>query len=339
MGIRFRCQACANKVNVKDFLAGKRGICPKCGAKFTIPERSEPEFLSTSDEADDPSPASTNPSPAAMPTASNSPHVATTSQQPLGTMPVAAPIVTAATPGHSPSLNTTQAYAAPQFPTQQPAISQPILSHAAPLQQPAAPFQPAMPAPGFPAAAAPAPHGPRDPFMEAPAAQWYVRHASGQQYGPAPGPTMQKWLAEGRVPGDGMVWREGWADWLVASLVFPQLSAPPVPVPRGPIAAPFAPQPGMFPGPSAPAPAAANDPFSFAAAPSAGTTNTASQLVFQRRDNSKMMFVISIVLLFAIAIVGGVLWYVLTKDNDEGEEVARRAVPARVSVLHLQPDA
>ncbi len=215
-------------------------------------------------------------------------------------------------------------------------MTQPTLPATASLQQPAAPFQPVMPTPGFPTVPAPA-LGPRDPFLEAPAAQWYVRHASGQQYGPAPAPTMQKWLAEGRVPGDGMVWREGWPDWLVASLVFPQLSAPPVPVARGPVAAPFAPQPGMFPGPGpvGPSPTAMNDPFAFGGSAAAAPTSPASQYIHQRRDNSKMMLIISIVLLFAIAIVGGVLWYVLTKPDESDEEVARRAAPACVAALYL----
>lgn len=298
MGIRFRCQACANKVNVKDFLAGKRGICPKCGARFTIPEQSDPEFLAAAEE---PEPEATPA--AAAPVAASPVIVVNTPQQPAGSLPIGAPIAAATAAGHSPLTASAQAFAAPQ--------------------QPAAPTQPALPTPGFPAA--PPPGAPRDPFLEAPAAQWYVRHASGQQYGPAPAPTMQKWLAEGRVPGDGMVWREGWSDWQVASLVFPQLTAPPVPVARGPVAAPFAPQPGMFPGPAAaPALAAVNNPFAFDAAPAAGTTSPASQFIHQRRDNSRMMLIISIILLFAIAIVGGVLWYVLTKGKDEDEDVARR---------------
>lgn len=304
MGIRFRCQACANKVNVKDFLAGKRGICPKCGARFSIPEQSDPEFLAA---GDDPEPEAL-PVPAA-PGAANPTIVVSAPQQPAG-LPVAAPIAAATSAGHAPQLNSAQAFAAPQFAPQQPSAQ----------QQPAAPYQSAMPTPGFHTGPAPM-SGPRDPFLEAPNAQWYVRHASGQQYGPAPAPTMQKWLTEGRVPGDGMVWREGWADWQVASMVFPQLTAPPVPMARGPVAAPFAPQPGMFPSPAAPA--AANNPFAIEVVPTSGTTSPASQFIHQRRDNSKMMLIISIVLLFAIAAVGGVLWYVLTKNNETDEELAR----------------
>ncbi len=36
MGIRFACPN-GHKLNVKEHLAGKRGICPSCGAKFLIP--------------------------------------------------------------------------------------------------------------------------------------------------------------------------------------------------------------------------------------------------------------------------------------------------------------
>jgi hypothetical protein len=37
---------------------------------------------------------------------------------------------------------------------------------------------------------------------------------------------MRKWLAEGRVTADSLVWREGWADWLAATEVFPSLAKP-----------------------------------------------------------------------------------------------------------------
>src|SRR5262245_57788808 len=41
MGIKFHCPK-GHKLNVKAFLAGKKGVCPKCGAKFRIPVESEP---------------------------------------------------------------------------------------------------------------------------------------------------------------------------------------------------------------------------------------------------------------------------------------------------------
>ena len=36
MGVRFECPA-GHKLHVKTELAGKRGICPECGAKFIVP--------------------------------------------------------------------------------------------------------------------------------------------------------------------------------------------------------------------------------------------------------------------------------------------------------------
>jgi hypothetical protein len=40
MGIRFSCPS-GHKLNVKSFLAGKRAICPQCGAKVIVPDASE----------------------------------------------------------------------------------------------------------------------------------------------------------------------------------------------------------------------------------------------------------------------------------------------------------
>jgi hypothetical protein len=42
MGIRFRCPS-GHKLHVKAFLAGKRGVCPHCGARFVIPATEEAE--------------------------------------------------------------------------------------------------------------------------------------------------------------------------------------------------------------------------------------------------------------------------------------------------------
>jgi hypothetical protein len=52
---------------------------------------------------------------------------------------------------------------------------------------------------------------------------WYVRPPTGGQFGPAGGPLMRTWLAEGRLSGDTLVWREGWRDWQEAGHIFPQL--------------------------------------------------------------------------------------------------------------------
>ncbi len=48
---------------------------------------------------------------------------------------------------------------------------------------------------------------------------------------------MRKWMGEGRVSPDSLVWREGWQDWRTAADAFPTLGAavtPPMPAPVTP---------------------------------------------------------------------------------------------------------
>jgi hypothetical protein len=74
------------------------------------------------------------------------------------------------------------------------------------------------------AAAAAIPAAAADPVSEAPHAVWYVRPASGGQFGPAAGDIMRRWISEGRVASDSLVWREGWPEWKSASSIFPGLA-------------------------------------------------------------------------------------------------------------------
>ncbi len=160
MGIKFRCQSCDKKLHVKAFLAGKRGVCPYCGAKVRIPKESQ------------------------------------------------------------------------EGQTSRPTSRQPADSAAKPPQQKSAPAATAKEAgrsskdsAPTPATAA-APHAAGNPIAEAPDAVWYVRPPSGGQYGPADGAIMQRWLDEGRVGADSLVWREGWPDWKIATDVFASLRQP-----------------------------------------------------------------------------------------------------------------
>jgi len=210
MGIKFHCPN-GHKLNVKSFLAGKKGVCPKCGTKVRIPEASEPGL--GDDDAEDSDPgkmtaaAALVPSPDAMP--GNGAAIKTPAA-PTGT----AAVIPA--PGIS----------APAMPA--PVLPTPVVAKAVVPVAPATP-QPQMLA--VPAVAAPLrPAAPADPIAEAPMAIWYVRPPSGGQFGPARGDVMRKWLAEGRVSGDSLVWREGWADWQNAGKLFPQLQAASAPV-------------------------------------------------------------------------------------------------------------
>jgi hypothetical protein len=76
-----------------------------------------------------------------------------------------------------------------------------------------------------PAAGASSPAAMTDPIDDAPTAVWYVRPATGGQFGPASGEIMRAWIAEGRVGASSLVWRAGWQEWRAASAIFPQLSS------------------------------------------------------------------------------------------------------------------
>jgi len=160
MGIKFHCPN-GHKLNVKSFLAGKKGVCPKCGTKVRIPTTSEPGLvdsdLEEETDASHSGPAKSN-----------------------GSGVVAAPVMTAKAPAA-------------------PAVS------VAPAEQ------------ATEDAAA------DDPIAESPTAIWYVRPPTGGQYGPARGEIMRKWISEGRVSSDSLVWREGWTDWQAAGKLFPAL--------------------------------------------------------------------------------------------------------------------
>lgn len=55
MGIRFACHQCGKRLNIKRELAGKRGVCPQCEARFRIPaadtEVAQPISAATVDHA------------------------------------------------------------------------------------------------------------------------------------------------------------------------------------------------------------------------------------------------------------------------------------------------
>jgi hypothetical protein len=227
MGIRFYCPN-GHKLNVKEFQAGRRGICPFCGAKTQIPtqstrppsrkgekEEKDPEEMIVAMMGDEPGSDAVEelsfPAPASKEAAQ--PVVA---KVPSPSAPAIVP--KAGEPG-APAENKEERPA--PGPTPRHDATKPVQSPAAPGDaQPSAsppPVEPPGPPPAIPAA-------PPDPIAEAPEKIWYVRPPLGGQFGPAAGDVMRAWLAEGRVSADSLVWREGWRDWQEAALVFPQLA-------------------------------------------------------------------------------------------------------------------
>ena len=192
MGIKFQCPE-GHPLNVKSFLAGKRGICPQCQTKFVIPTASGGKAL--------PAPSKLEPNALEITSAPSSDVVPSPP----------APLNAAATPAQRAT-----GHAAAGLPQAMPA--QPI---AAPAMQETLEATPADAPAAHANFAAPTLH---DPIDEAPQALWYVRPPSGGQFGPAVGEIMRNWIDEGRVSGDSLVWREGWQDWRPAASVLPQLA-------------------------------------------------------------------------------------------------------------------
>ncbi len=213
MGIRFLCPN-GHKLNVKAFLAGKRGFCPYCEVKFVIPQESQTEPVpalqsSALEGTEQPN--------AATPVLPNTPSGIQDSS-PAWKMPtVAEQIASGARHPHSGLAGAEAAAPAAQA---NPAITHPTAAAA----RPAGVVHSAVP--GFPSNAAnPKTEGASpDPFSDAPTASWYVRLPTGAQYGPAGPDHLRQWLAENRVPGNALVWREGWPDWRRADQTFQQLS-------------------------------------------------------------------------------------------------------------------
>lgn len=274
MGIRFLCPACGHKLNVKAFLAGKRGVCPQCSGGLDIPLESQISKETPGSGGGSLAPDSGDDAAEMTLTAPSSPVSAPASAAsggqrlmpttPIAKTPMAGPSPTPASvpvrPVSRPAAGTPLAGGelhagpagnplAPRTVPMQPAMpaggGMPLPSatplHGATPLQPTVPMQPTVPVQPVGPAMVPlmAPAAPLDPIDESPQSIWYVRPPSGGQYGPARGEIMRKWLGEGRVSPDSLVWREGWSDWRTAAEAFPSLGAlvtPPMPAPVSPAA-------------------------------------------------------------------------------------------------------
>ena len=172
-----------------------------------------------------------------------------------------------------------------------------------------------------------------DPISEAPHAVWYVRLVSGEQFGPAAGDAMRRWLDEGRVPPGCLVWREGWPQWrpseatfaVVAQRVPPAIPGAAPAVSAAPTARPPSPASSLaLGGGSAPAPFGAPvrsadprlNPTSAALpeAPTAAPLPPAAMLAAKRRKAQRVTALV--IGLLALAVIGlvPVLIYVLFRQ-------------------------
>lgn len=187
MGIRFYCPN-EHRLNVKTFLAGKRGICPHCGVSVRIPLESQIPSRSKSRKKEEVSSAQDADTPVDV-MKRESEAVAMAEQADEAVAEPANEI-------------------APGKPVEVPPLPESYQDTDIPLI---------------------------DPIQANPSAMWYVRPSSGNRFGPANGQDMRRWIDEGRVSGDALVWCEGWPDWRKAGSEFPELHEPQLRQPDLPI--------------------------------------------------------------------------------------------------------
>jgi len=212
MGIRFHCSECRERLHVKDFLGGKRGVCPKCHSSIWIPERSGLAVAGEAD-AEPESDGRTDQEYSAEGVNKASSHGAQPQRAtPNGALRGAGPGSSTAIADEGPSVaNETSRTSRRARGGEEKSVPVPDRGETArrsrdpaPESVPRHPQSVSAPMPQTPAA---------DPFVQGAAVVWHVRPASGGQYGPADGATMKKWVGEGRVPVDALVWRSDWSQW------------------------------------------------------------------------------------------------------------------------------
>lgn len=229
MGVRFECPA-GHKLHVKAELAGKRGICPECGAKFIVPSFSGERVAEDNGAA-----------------------------------------LTSTVVVNSPAASK---------------VTSPAASKVTP-----------PPVPG-----APPPPPPAEPTA------WYIRPASGGQFGPASDDVFAQWIAEGRVSADSWVWRNGWTDWKAGGDALrefnsrpPVASAPAIPPIAAGVADEFDDEPTIDVDLSRPAPAIAAAPVE--ASPADQRRAEIKRRKQQVRNLSILLGIVALAMLVVLIIV------------------------------------
>jgi hypothetical protein len=167
-------------------------------------------------------------------------------------------------------------------------------------------------------------------------ATWYVRPASGGQFGPADDDTFCQWIAEGRVTADTHVWRDGWpqwrrvrdaADWLPMPLVAtPVVAAPAVAAPVASDAPPATVAPSQLDVSISTAPATlplmqplvattTDEPASQAVFADPVALAATQYLVKRQRGRQKQL-ALAVVMLLAVVVLGVVLILVVRRNEN-----------------------
>lgn len=130
-------------------------------------------------------------------------------------------------------------------------------------------------------------------------AQWYVRPPAGGQYGPATGEVLRTWIAENRVTGSTLIWRDGWPQWRSARETLPELAES---TPRRPLASSGVEVNDLFDDPLM-APSQVNNKVAPQPLPGALTGNAAIGQQRSARSQRRMSLVIALAVLSIFLII------------------------------------
>ena len=263
MGIRFLCPQ-GHKLNVKSFLAGKKGFCPHCNARVDIPltstrVSSKATTAGTADYDD-----------------VSSQIAAGNFEDPFAGETLGVRSSSAGTPDSSVSAGTpTGVSPSAMSPVgSSPTGTSPITSGEGGVAvMPGNAASPPGAVPQSDSTSTPA-STVIDPIAEAPDAVWYVRPRTGGQYGPTSADALQQWIREGRVAADTYVWRDGWPDWRLASESFPNFQGASTGATTGPVGGPVG-------GPAASAPGSAAAGSADAGSADADAAGVENQLAYE----------------------------------------------------------
>jgi hypothetical protein len=188
MGIRFICQNCQERLNVKSTQAGQKGECPYCKNIITVPTDSSKSSADLANEEN------------------------VTVDSPLD---IDSQILDAGLSG-SIALESAEGLEAFSIPFTPQKVG--AKDAGKDRVKAADSFLLDKPEP-------PTTLGKIDPIAEAPRKVWYFRSKALGEKGPLKGREMQAHLDKGDVKIGCIVWREDWEDWQPAERVFPPLVA------------------------------------------------------------------------------------------------------------------
>lgn len=209
-------------MNLKNFQAGKRGRCPECSGRFRVPNQSTDYSLPLEDGEDV---AAVEELRTAIGALSQSSASSVTAKQPAAKptvrevpKPEPGPVLPTEKLG---SRRREATVSIPAKPTTRTSDVEGTARTAAAAVVPAAGDVPSSngAAPNIASSGSGAADFPMPAAVaESPTSVWYVRPATGGQFGPADGKLFVQWLSEGRVAPEAYVWRDGWPDWQPASV-------------------------------------------------------------------------------------------------------------------------